>query len=375
MIEKISKFFIYTAERGLVPDVFIRWGIRNLCRQRLKAIDYSSAEELKTAKAGFIEEMHISEVAPVPEAANEQHYELPPEFFDIVLGKYRKYSCCYWPEGTQTLSDAEFLALETTCNRAELADGQDILELGCGWGSLTLFMAETYPSARIVAVSNSNPQREFIEKEARNRRLDNIKVITADMNSFDTEERFDRVVSIEMFEHMRNYRELLQRVSSWLHPSGKMFVHVFCHKNSPYRFEANGAANWMARYFFTGGIMPSDDLFTHFQDSLHVRDKWCWDGIHYQKTAEAWLENLDREKDRIMPILVETYGGQIASQWFNRWRMFFLACAETFGFNKGQEWWVVHYLMEKPITTKETEMISGFRQSEPLPQLAIDGAL
>ena len=363
MIDTISRQFINAAERGLVPDALIRWGVRRLCKQRIRAIHPRNDQRRRKAKADFLTEMLHSPVAPVPEAANEQHYEVPPEFFDIVLGGHRKYSGCYWPDGVQTLDEAEHAALETTCARAELADGQDVLELGCGWGSLTLFMAERYPLSTIVAVSNSSGQRTFIEAEARRRGLRNVRVITADMNTFEAPARYDRIVSIEMFEHMRNYRELLRRVASWLHPSGKLFVHIFCHRSSPYSFEARGAADWMARYFFTGGIMPSDDLLFHYQDHLEVKEKWRWDGTHYQKTAEAWLRNLDQGIDEVLPILSETYGEGNAHQWFNRWRMFFIACAETFGYNQGEEWWVVHYLMEK---VGAPESISVVRHAETL---------
>ncbi|MCA9297813.1 MAG: class I SAM-dependent methyltransferase, partial [Phycisphaerales bacterium] len=294
----------------------------------------------------FASRMREGPVAPVPELANEQHYEVPASFFGCVLGAHRKYSGCWWPDGVETLDDAERAALEVTCERAGLADGMRILELGCGWGSLSLWMAEAYPNASILAVSNSASQRAYIEGEASSRGLTNLRVVTKDMNEFETSERFDRVVSIEMFEHMRNYEVLLRRISTWLRPGGRLFVHVFAHRTTPYAFEVEGDGDWMARHFFSGGIMPSHDLFDEFGTDMSVRDRWVWSGVHYQKTAEAWLDNLDRRRVEATKILTSVAGVPEGRRLFHRWRLFFLACAETFGYRDGLEWTVAHYLLQ-----------------------------
>jgi cyclopropane-fatty-acyl-phospholipid synthase len=251
-------------------------------------------------------------------------------------------------DGANTLADAEAASLAETCRRAELADGQDILELGCGWGSLSLWMAERYPGSRITAVSNSRPQREYIEGQARARGLANLAVLTDDMNRFAAPGRYDRVVSVEMFEHMRNYSLLLNRIHGWLRPGGKLFVHIFCHRSFAYPFETDGDDNWMGKWFFTGGIMPSDDLLARFQDDLRLERQWRWNGVHYQRTAEAWLENLDRRRKDVMPVLRAAYGERDAVRWFHRWRMFFLAVSELFGFRGGEEWFVGHYRFTRP---------------------------
>ena len=248
--------------------------------------------------------------------------------------------------GVTTLDQAEEAALEVTCARADLKDGQAVLELGCGWGSLTLWMAERYPNSRITAVSNSASQREFIEERARQRGLTNLQVITCDMNELELDERFDRVVSVEMFEHMRNYERLLERVSKWLELDGKLFVHVFCHRRYSYAFEVDGAANWLGKYFFTGGVMPGMDLLPQFDRHMKVTEQWSWSGTHYEKTANAWAANLDAKRNELLPILAETYGRDKAERWLERWKIFFLACAELWGYDDGSEWQVAHYLFE-----------------------------
>jgi len=335
------------AEMGLLPDRVIRAGIRRLNRQRLADIHAGDVERYSNELAEFVDRMNVAEIAPVPELANEQHYEVPADFFGLVMGEYRKYSCCYWNDATRSLTEAEAEALRITCRRAGIEDGMEILELGCGWGSLSLWMASRYPACKIVSVSNSNSQREYITAQARERGLGNIEVITCDMNDFGTDRRFDRVVSVEMFEHMRNYRELYRRIGTWLKPHGKFFKHIFCHRSCAYEFVDQGPSDWMSRHFFSGGIMPSADLPLRFQDDLRLERQWLWNGGHYEKTANAWLANMDAEKDRIMPVLAATYGAAEAGKWFMRWRIFFMACAELFGHAEGREWYVGHYLFER----------------------------
>lgn len=339
---------IEAMERGLAPDALTRMAIRRLCRQRLRQVTCVTDHSSMAARAAFLQSLRLGPIALVPEKANEQHYELPAEFFALVLGPRRKYSCCYFPADQTSLADAEEAALTLTCQHAELADGQEILELGCGWGSLTLWMAERFPSSRITAVSNSHPQRHYIESEARARGLRNVRVLTADMNDFSPGERtFDRVVSVEMFEHMRNYEKLLSRIAGWLRAEGKLFVHIFCHREHCYPFETEGADNWMGDYFFTGGMMPSAELLRQFDRDLVVTRQIPWNGVHYQRTAEAWLANLDQHHPEILGIFSNVYGAEHARRWLQRWRVFFLAVAQLFGFHHGEEWFVSHYFMER----------------------------
>ena len=343
----VTQRAIELAEHGLLPDIAIRQGIRRLLRVRLAQLTATDCEAGSERLERFIAGMEGAGIALLTEKANEQHYEVPAAFYEKVLGRHRKYSSCYWPAGVDTLDGAEAEALHATCLRAELADGMDILELGCGWGSLTLFMAERFPKARITAVSNSNSQREHITAEAARRGLANVRVITADMNAFEAGGAFDRVVSVEMFEHMRNWRELFGRVARWLKPGGRFFMHVFCHRSVPYPFDVEGPDDWMSEHFFSGGMMPSDDLALRFQDDLRIVRRWRWDGTHYERTANAWLANMDANRASLMPILESTYGKGEAARWWTRWRIFFMSCAELFGYQDGQEWWVSHYLFER----------------------------
>ncbi len=335
-------------ERGLMPDSVIRAGIRQLCRQRLRDIQADDVESSARLTEAFVRRMNDSEVAPIPDVANEQHYEVPPEFFREVLGKHAKYSCCHWDEATRNLDEAEALALRITCRRARIEDGMTVLDLGCGWGSLSLWIAEHFPGCQVTSVSNSRPQGDHIREEARRRGLHNIEVLTEDMNVFQAPGRYDRIVSVEMFEHMRNYRELFHRLSQWLKPGGRFFMHIFCHRQCAYEFLDEGPGDWMGRHFFSGGIMPADDLPLRFQEQLRLIRRERWDGRNYERTANAWLENMDSRKDRILPILEQTYGKGSAERWFQRWRIFFMACAELFGYGEGQEWFVSHYLFGLP---------------------------
>lgn len=360
----IAAIGIELAERGLIPDALIRSGIRRLCAKRV-ADCVPHADIARTAAIKrFAEQMRQGPIAPVPEAANEQHYEVPQEFFGYALGHRRKYSGCYWSNDCVSLDEAEDAALKLTCEHAELADGMDILELGCGWGSLTLWMGERYPRSQITAVSNSNSQREHIMAQAKERGLANIEVITCDMNDFETDKRFDRVVSVEMFEHMRNYERLLGRIASWLKPDGKLFIHIFAHQHAAYPFETDGAGNWMGRHFFTGGIMPAQQLIHEFDQDLAVSQEWVWDGTHYQKTSEAWLRNLDRHKSEVTKLFAGSMPIAEAKRMYHRWRIFFLACAECFGYDRGKQWIVAHYLLEpQPQKSNDQELARELTES------------
>ena len=341
------KTAIEWAERGLLPDVLIRLGIRRLLRGRLARQNRGHCRIQQEDKLRLVEEMRRSAVALHTDEANVQHYEVPPEFFVQVLGKRLKYSSCYYDGGAANLNEAEDHMLALTCKRAELENGMDILELGCGWGSLTLWMAEHYPASRITAVSNSAAQREFIERRCRARHLDNVQVVTADVNKFVSADQYDRVVSVEIFEHLRNYAAMLERVAGWLRPQGKVFIHVFCHRDYAYLFETDGDNDWMGRHFFTGGLMPSDDLLLYFQDHLALEQHWRVDGSNYARTAEDWLLCLNTARSELEDIFARDFSKEEAQTQVQRWRMFFMACAELFGYKKGQEWWVAHYLLSK----------------------------
>ena len=342
------KNLIDLAESGIMPDFLIRSGIRRMQKERILWSKSKSVSEVEAHHQDWIEKMKNSSIAYVPEKANEQHYEVSPLFFKNVLGKHLKYSSGYWPDGTTTLDDSEYEMLKISSERAELIDGQRILELGCGWGSLTLFMAEKYPKSSITAVSNSKDQKKFIEQQCSDRGLDNVCVITADMNDFSIDGPFDRVVSIEMFEHMRNYELLLNKISGWLKPGGKLFIHIFTHKTLVYPFTEEGEGDWMGRNFFSGGIMPSHQLLLYFQNDLKVESTWRFSGTNYERTSLAWLNKMDSQKNEITEIFYETYGKDQTPVWFQRWRMFFMACEVLFGYDHGREWGVSHYRFVKP---------------------------
>jgi cyclopropane-fatty-acyl-phospholipid synthase len=332
---------IDTAERVPLPDLIIRAAIYRMCSRTATRLADGSGER----DAAFAREMADRAIAGHADAANTQHYEVPAAFFARVLGPNRNYACLFYKGEASTLQEAEEEALRQTEAHADLADGQSILELGCGWGSLSLFMARRFPHSQIVAVSNSNSQREYVEGEAARRGLENLRVVTADMNAFDPAGTFDRIVSVEMFEHMLNWRQLLTRVRSWLKPDGRLFMHIFSHRSGTYLFDSADPDDWIAQHFFTGGVMPSHHLIRQYADMFEIEKEWRWSGTHYQRTALDWLANFDAHANEIEAVLRGLYGSDTAL-WMRRWRWFFLAMSGLFGYADGSEWGVSHYRMK-----------------------------
>ena len=334
-------------ENGALPDAAIRAGIRALSKKRLEQEGRYDPAFAAERYMQVLQDLKRSAIAIETDKANEQHYEVPTEFFLKSLGKRLKYSACYFPNSDTTLDEAEEISLQTNAERAQLRDGLDILELGCGWGSFTLWMAEQFPNAKITGVSNSATQRAHILAQAEARGLNNVNIITQDVNQLElAPAQFDRVVSVEMFEHVRNYQKLFERISTWLKPTGLLWCHIFCHRFLQYPFEVKSQYDWMSKYFFTGGLMPAVSTFLHFQDHLQLENHWQWSGVHYERTANAWLDNMDRHEAELKPIFAATYGDD-AKIWWQRWRIFFMACAELFGLDDGQEWVIGHYLFHK----------------------------
>ncbi|MBL9204318.1 MAG: class I SAM-dependent methyltransferase [Opitutaceae bacterium] len=328
-------------EKNLLPDWLIRIGIRRLLARRIRD------ESAMYKRDHYVADLRKRPIAENTAEANEQHYEVPTPFYQLCLGRRLKYSGCLYPKGTESLDEAEEHMLALYVERAQLKDGQTILELGCGWGSLSLYLAEKFPNARITAVSNSRTQKEYIDAEARKRGFTHLRILTIDMNQFDIAGgQFDRVVSVEMFEHMKNYDRLLANVARWLKPGGLLFVHIFTHHRLSYHFVARDATDWMSRYFFTGGQMPAHDLLSAFQDDLALIQDWKVNGRHYQQTAEHWLQAMDRNREKILPLFADTYGPQAVTKWWVYWRVFYMACAELWGYRKGEEWLVSHYLFQ-----------------------------
>lgn len=334
-------------EQDKLPDFILRIGIRRLLKQRLQDETVGDAEAQQHRLNKLISKLKTEPIAIHTADANQQHYEVPTAFYKYCLGKHLKYSSGYWNPGVTSIDTSEQDMLELTTKRADLRNGQYILELGCGWGSLTLFMAKKYPNSKITAVSNSATQKAYIDQVAKDRNLNNITVITEDINSFSSPIQFDRVLSVEMFEHMRNYELLMAKIASFLKEDGRLFVHIFTHAKLAYKFEVKDETDWMSKYFFTGGIMPSNHLLLYFNQHLTVENHWAVNGTNYAKTAEAWLKNMDAHRTEIMPILKETYGADQALKWWVYWRLFYLSCAELFAYKGGNEWMVCHYLFKK----------------------------
>ena len=337
-------WFNFFISRGLIPDSLLRRGVRNQGRQRLQMMKNT---DLKQEYLTFLKQASSGKIAVHTDDANNQHYEVDSEFFQYCLGKNLKYSSCYWNDDTSSLDEAEDIMLDLYCKRAKIEDGMTILDVGCGWGSLSLYLAQKYPKSKITGVSNSNSQRKFIEKLGYERNLNNLNIVTKDINSFDTNKKFDRIISIEMFEHTKNSKILMDSINKWLAPDGLFFMHVFAHKYNPYYFDTEQKNAWMAKYFFTGGMMPNHDLFKDLDSDLNYQKSWMLSGTHYEKTSNAWLEKMDSNKTKILELFRRNNSNSVAKKKFYFWRLFFIACAEIFGYDGGSEWIISHHLFKK----------------------------
>ncbi|XP_057959261.1 (S)-coclaurine N-methyltransferase isoform X2 [Malania oleifera] len=345
--EATVRLMLASLERNLLPDAVIRILTRLLLASRLRS-GYRPSSDLQLSDllhfSHCLREMPIAIDTDKPKA---QHYELPTSFFKLVLGKHLKYSCCYFPDKSSTLEDAEKAMLEVYCKRSRIEDGHTVLDVGCGWGSLTLYIAQNYANCRITGICNSSTQKAHIEEQCQELQLQNVEIIVADISTFKMEASYDRIFSIEMFEHMKNYKDLLKKISEWMKQDGLLFIHHFCHKAFAYHFEDIDEDDWITRYFFTGGTMPSANLLLYFQDDVSVVDHWLVNGRHYQQTSEEWLKRMDQNMASIRSIMESTYGKDSATKWTVYWRTFFIAVAELFGYNNGEEWMVAHFLFRK----------------------------
>nr|GMD45925.1 (S)-coclaurine N-methyltransferase [Ipomoea batatas] len=336
-----------TLERNLLPDAVIRRLTRLLLASRLRSSYKSSADLQLSDLLHFVHSLKEMPIAIMTEKPKSQHYELPTSFFKLVLGKQFKYSCCFFPDQYSTLEDAEKAMLELYCERSQIKDGHTVLDVGCGWGSLSLYIAKKYSNCKVTGICNSVTQKAHIEEQCRELQLENVDIIVADISTFDMEASYDRIFSIEMFEHMKNYGDLLKKIAKWMKPDSFLFVHYFCHKAFAYHFEDINDDDWITRYFFSGGTMPSANLLLYFQDDVSIIDHWLVNGKHYARTSEEWLKRMDENMKSVKPIMESTYGKDSALKWTVYWRTFFIAVAELFGYNNGEEWMVAHFLFKK----------------------------
>lgn len=338
----------------LVPEPIIRFGIRRMLAQKLREEASPSAAAEQQKIASFVQELQNMPIAVETDAANKQHYEVPTAFYQLVLGPRLKYSCALWSDETKTLEQAEIAMLDLYIERAGIANGQTILELGCGWGSLSLYLAERFPESRVTGLSNSATQKQFIDSRAKELGLTNLTILTANIVHFDTTEKFDRILSIEMFEHMKNYKLLLSKVRRWLKDDGQLFIHIFTHKKYAYHYINRDGNDWLTEYFFTGGTMPSDDLLTYFDEDMKVDRQWVVNGKHYSRTSQEWLRNMYKNSDAVKALFRQVYGQEYI-KWYAWWKLFFLACAELWGYADGNEWIVSHYLMRPVSSTTQPD--------------------